>query len=128
MTYRLTAFDLTEIFDNDTVRTAWLSYVFRRVERLVEDEHPTLLVLDEAWKLLDDPYFEARLKDWMLTMRKKNVAVVLLTQRVSHITNSAAGDAILESAVTRLVYPSAFNTKRSLPRCTLRQRKARFCR
>ncbi len=111
---RLTAFDLTEIFDNDLVRTAWLSYVFRRIERLVEDEHPTLLVLDEAWKLLDDPYFEARLKDWMLTMRKKNVAVVLLTQRVSHIKNSAAGDAILESAVTRLVYPSAFNTEAEL--------------
>lgn len=111
---KLTAFDLTEIFDNDVVRTAWLSYVFRRVERLVEDEHPTLLVLDEAWKLLDDPYFQARLKDWMLTMRKKNVAVTLLTQRVSHIKNSAAGDAILESAVTRLVYPSAFNTEAEL--------------
>ncbi|MDH6298780.1 type IV secretion system protein VirB4 [Agrobacterium fabrum] len=110
----VTAFDLSEIFDNDTVRTAWLSYVFRRVERLVEDEHPTLLVLDEAWKLLDDPYFESRLKDWMLTMRKKNVAVVLLTQRVSHIKNSRAGDAILESAVTRLVYPSAFNTEAEL--------------
>ncbi|WP_308642743.1 DUF87 domain-containing protein [Mesorhizobium sp. GbtcB19] len=109
-----TAFDLTEIFDNDVVRTAWLSYVFRRIERLVEDEHPTLLVLDEAWKLLDDPYFQTRLKDWMLTMRKKNVAVILLTQRVSHIKNSAAGDAILESAVTRLVYPSSFNTEAEL--------------
>ncbi len=110
----ITAFDLSEIFDNDTVRTAWLSYVFRRIERLVEDEYPTLLVLDEAWKLLDDAYFESRLKDWMLTMRKKNVAVVLLTQRVSHIKNSRAGDAILESAVTRLIYPSAFNTEAEL--------------
>lgn len=111
---RFTAFDLSEIFDNNLIRTAWLSYVFRRIERLVEDEHPTLLVLDEAWKLLDDAYFQTRLKDWMLTMRKKNVAVVLLTQRVSHIKNSAAGDAILESAVTRLVYPSSFNTESEL--------------
>ncbi len=123
---RLTAFDLTEIFDNDIVRTAWLSYVFRRVERLVEDEHPTLLVLDEAWKLLDDPYFEARLKDWMLTMRKKNVAVVLLTQRVSHIKNSRAGDAILESAVTRIVYPSAFNTETELSPLNLTPAETEF--
>jgi type IV secretion system protein VirB4 len=123
---RLTAFDLTEIFDNDIVRTAWLSYVFRRVERLVEDEHPTLLVLDEAWKLLDDPYFESRLKDWMLTMRKKNVAVVLLTQRVSHIKNSRAGDAILESAVTRLVYPSAFNTEAELAPLNLTPMETEF--
>ena len=80
----VTGFDLSEIFDTPAVRTAWLSYVFRRIERLVEDGRPTLLVLDEAWKLLDDEYFERRLKDWMLTMRKKNVAVVLLTQRVAH--------------------------------------------
>jgi type IV secretion system protein VirB4 len=122
----ITAFDLSEIFDNDLVRTAWLSYVFRRIERLVEDEHPTLLVLDEAWKLLDDPYFESRLKDWMLTMRKKNVAVVLLTQRVSHIKNSRAGDAILESAVTRLVYPSSFNTETELAPLHLTPTEATF--
>ncbi|MEI2387445.1 DUF87 domain-containing protein [Breoghania sp. JC706] len=123
---RVTAFDLTEIFDNAIVRTAWLSYVFRRIERQVEDEEPTLLVLDEAWKLLDDPYFEVRLKDWMLTMRKKNVAVVLLTQRVSHIVNSAAGDAILESAVTRLVYPSSYNTEAELAPLNLTPTESAF--
>ncbi len=122
----LTAFDLTEIFDNDIVRTAWLSYVFRRIERLVEDGHPTLLILDEAWKLLDDPYFEARLKDWMLTMRKKNVVVVLLTQRVSHIKNSRAGEAILESAVTRIVYPSSFNTEAELAPLNLTPAETEF--
>jgi len=122
----ITAFDLTEIFDNDTVRTAWLSYVFRRIERLVEDGNPTLLVLDEAWKLLDDPYFQLRLKDWMLTMRKKNVAVVLLTQRVSHLVNSAAGDAILESAVTRLVYPSSYNTEAELEPLNLTPTESAF--
>jgi type IV secretion system protein VirB4 len=123
---RISAFDLTEIFDNDIIRTAWLSYVFRRIERLVEDEYPTLLVLDEAWRLLDDPYFQVRLKDWMLTMRKKNVAVLLLTQRVSHITNCAAGDAILESAVTRLVYPSSYNTEAELEPLNLTPTESAF--
>lgn len=122
----ITAFDLTEIFDNDIIRTAWLSYVFRRIERLVEDEYPTLLVLDEAWRLLDDPYFQLRLKDWMLTMRKKNVAVVLLTQRVSHIANCASGDAILESAVTRLVYPSSYNTEAELAPLNLTPSESAF--
>lgn len=120
------AFDLSEIFDNDDVRTAWLSYVFRRIERIVEDERPTLLVMDEAWKLLDDPYFQSRLKDWMLTMRKKNVAVILLTQRVSHITESAAGGAILESVVTRLIYPSNRNTPQELSPLNLTDREADF--
>ncbi|MDD9908693.1 MAG: type IV secretion protein [Ahrensia sp.] len=122
----ITAFDLSEIFDNDDVRTAWLSYVFRRIERIVEDERPTLLVMDEAWKLLDDPYFQSRLKDWMLTMRKKNVAVILLTQRVSHIAESAAGGAILESVVTRLIYPSNRNTAEELAPLNLTDRERDF--
>ena len=122
----IVAFDLSEIFDNDDVRTAWLSYVFRRIERIVEDERPTLLVMDEAWKLLDDPYFQSRLKDWMLTMRKKNVAVILLTQRVSHISDSAAGGAIIESVVTRLVYPSNRNTPQELEPLNLTDREREF--
>lgn len=110
----VTGFDLTEILDVPSVRTAWLSYVFRRIERTVEDGRPTLLILDEAWKLLDDPYFEARLKDWMLTMRKKNVAVVMLTQRVSHIAESRAGNSILESVNTTIVFPNRRNTAAEL--------------
>ena len=104
---RIMAFDLTEILDAPRARTAWLAYVFRRIERLVEDGRPTLIVLDEAWRLLDDPYFQSRLKDWMLTMRKKNVVVALLTQRVAHITESAAGGAILESAATTILFPNS---------------------
>lgn len=122
----IVAFDLSEIFDNNDVRTAWLSYVFRRIERIVEDERPTLIVMDEAWKLLDDPYFQSRLKDWMLTMRKKNVAVILLTQRVSHISESAAGGAIIESVVTRLIYPSNRNTADELAPLNLTDREREF--
>lgn len=122
----IVGFDLTEIFDNDDVRTAWLSYVFRRIERTVEDERPTLLVMDEAWKLLDDPYFQSRLKDWMLTMRKKNVAVILLTQRVSHISESAAGGAIIESVTTKLIYPSNRNTQEELAPLNLSDRERDF--
>ena len=110
----VTGFDLTELLDVPAVRTAWLSYVFRRIERTIEDGRPTLVVLDEAWKLLDDPYFQSRLKDWMLTMRKKNVAVVMLTQRVSHIADSRAGNSILESIATTILFPNSRNTQTEL--------------
>ncbi len=122
----VTGFDLTEIFDTAPVRTAWLAYVFRRIERLIEDGAPTLIVLDEAWKLLDDGYFERRLKDWMLTMRKKNVAVLLLTQRVAHIRESRAGGSILESAVTTILYPNSRNTPEELAPLALTDRELDF--
>ncbi|MFK7846058.1 MAG: type IV secretion protein, partial [Rhodothermales bacterium] len=107
-------------------RTAWRSYVFPGIERAVADERPTLLVMAEAWKLLADPYFQTRLKDWMLTMRKKNVAVILLTQRVSHITESAAGGAIIESVTTKLIYLSNRNTHEELAPFNLSDRERDF--
>ena len=122
----VTGFDLTEIFDAPAIRTAWLSYVFRRIERVVDDERPTLVVLDEAWKLLDDPYFEGRLKDWMLTMRKKNVAVVLLTQRLSHVVDSKAGGAIIEGTATTLLFPHSRNTRSELAALNLTDSELAF--
>ena len=123
---QVTAFDLTEIFDSPSVRTAWLSYVFRRIERTVEDGHPTIIVLDEAWKMLDDGYFQSRLKDWMLTMRKKNVVVVMLTQRVSHIAESRAGGSILESTVTQILFPSSKNRPDELAPLGLTDRETEY--
>ena len=122
----VTGFDLSEVLDIPAVRTAWLSYVFRRIERTVEDGRPTLVVLDEAWKMLDDAYFQSRLKDWMLTMRKKNVAVVMLTQRVSHITESRAGGSILESAATQILFPSSSTTQGELDALRLTDAEADF--
>ena len=64
--------DMSEILDLGTERSALLAYLFRRIERVIEDRRPTLIVIDEAWKMLDDPIFEKRLHDWLVTMRKKN--------------------------------------------------------
>ena len=103
----LIGIDMTEIMDLNRERMAVLSYLFRRIERLVEDRRPSLIVLDEAWKLLDDGYFANRLKDWMLTMRKKNVALVMLIQQTSQLEESKAGRAIVENTVTRMIFPNA---------------------
>ena len=62
----------------------------------------------------------------MLTMRKKNVAVVLLTQRVAHIRESQAGGAILESAATTILYPNSRNTPQELAPLALTDRELDF--
>ena len=95
------------VAEQDKLTIDWLKTVSPDWAQFTEREDGSLILLDEAWKLLDDGYFEARLKDWMLTMRKKNVALVMLTQRVSHVAESRAGGSILESIATTLVFPSS---------------------
>ena len=55
----IVGFDLTGILDSESEkeRMAVLSYLFRRVERKIEDRKPTIIVIDEAWKALGQSLF-----------------------------------------------------------------------
>ena len=82
-----------------------LTYLFHRLEARF-DGRPTLLVLDEAWLFLDHPLFAARIREWLKTLRKKNVAVVFATQSLADIERSSIAPAILECCPTRIFLPN----------------------
>ena len=83
-----------------------LSYLFHRLERRF-DGAPTLLILDEAWLFLDHPMFAERLREWLKTLRKKNVSVVFATQSLSDVSQSSIAPALIESCPTRIFLPNA---------------------
>jgi type IV secretion system protein TrbE len=82
-----------------------LSYLFHRLEERF-DGAPTLLLLDEAWLFLDNPLFAARIREWLKTLRKKNVAVVFATQSLADISGSSIAPAIIESCPQRIFLPN----------------------
>jgi type IV secretion system protein VirB4 len=84
---------------------AVLAYLFHRIECLL-DGSPVLLIIDEGWLALDDPTFGAQLREWLKTLRKKNVSVVFATQSLADIEKSPIAAAIVESCPTRLFLPN----------------------
>ncbi|KSB91698.1 conjugal transfer protein TrbE [Caulobacter vibrioides] len=80
---------------------AVLSYLFHRLEAEL-DGSPTLIPVDEGWLALDDPAFASQLRAWLKTLRKKNAAVVFVTQSLADIEGSAIAPAIIESCPTRI--------------------------
>jgi type IV secretion system protein VirB4 len=101
-------FDLTGILDSESEkeRMAVLSYLFRRVERVIEDRKPTIIVIDEAWKALDNPYFADRLSNWLVTARKQNASVVMMTQYASQLAKTRVGKTIIEAVPTQVLLPN----------------------
>jgi len=81
-----------------------LTYLFHRLEAGF-DGRPTLLIIDEAWTFLDDPQFSARIREWLKTLRKKNVAVVFATQSLADIERSPIAPALIEACMTRIFLP-----------------------
>ncbi len=97
--------DLTQILDDTAARAPAMLYLFHRVaERL--DGTPTIIVVDEGWKALDDPGFALRLKDLEKTIRKRNGLVGFITQSAHDLVSSSVGPAIIEQSPTQLFLPN----------------------
>ena len=98
-------FEMEELIELPGLVAPVLTYLFHALERRF-DGRPTLLVLDEAWIFLDDPLFAHRIREWLKTLRKKNVAVLFSTQSLADIAASRIAPAIIESCPTRIFLPN----------------------
>src|SRR3546814_9527656 len=55
---------------------------------------------------LDEPSFAARIRQWLKTLRKKNVSVIFATQSLADIKDSSIAPAIIESCASRIFLPN----------------------
>lgn len=98
-------FETEALLGQASVVAPVLSYLFHRLEERF-DGRPTLLILDEAWIFLDHPLFAARIREWLKTLRKKNVSVLFATQSLADIDGSTIAPAIIESCPQRIFLPN----------------------
>ena len=98
---RTVGFDMSAILDDPQARTPALLYFFHRVEERL-DGTPSIIVVDEGWKALDDEVFVRRIKDWEKTIRKKNGIVGFATQSAQDALESRISSAIIEQAATQI--------------------------
>ena len=82
-----------------------LLYLFHRIETLL-DGRPRLIVLDEAWTLLDNPLFLAKIREWLKVLRKKNAAVIFATQSLADLIGSPLLPVLQESCPTKIFLPN----------------------
>jgi type IV secretion/conjugal transfer VirB4 family ATPase len=101
-------FELKRLIDmDDRVLLPVLLYLFHRVEQRLEGGRPSLLVIEEAWLPLMKSVFAARIKQWLLTLRKQNTAVVMATQSLAQLWESPNRHILLESCPTKILLGNA---------------------
>ena len=98
--------DLAGAAEHADLCEAALSYLLERMRLEIEDPAETarlkLMVVDEAWRYMQDPAVLAYLAEAAKTWRKKNAALVLATQSAVDVTGTAGAAALLESIPTKL--------------------------
>lgn len=102
---RWQTFEMSELIGMKAALQPVLTYIFRTLEGRF-DGRPTLLVLDEAWLFLDQGAFAAKIREWLKTLRKFNVAVVFATQSLADVARSSIAPALIESCPTRVFLPN----------------------
>ncbi|MCG8596683.1 MAG: conjugal transfer protein TrbE [Kiloniellales bacterium] len=98
-------FEMEDLMHEASLVPPVLTYLFHRLETRF-DGRPSLLILDEAWVFLDNPIFAGRIREWLKTLRKKNVSVIFATQSLSDIAGSAIAPVLIESCPTRVFLPN----------------------
>jgi type IV secretion/conjugal transfer VirB4 family ATPase len=98
-------FEMGDLMANRSAVGPVLTYLFHSLERRF-DGRPTLLVLDEAWLFLDSTALAGKIREWLKTLRKLNVAVVFATQSLADIAGSTIAAALIESCPTRIFLPN----------------------
>ncbi|MBU1665189.1 MAG: hypothetical protein KKG92_07305, partial [Gammaproteobacteria bacterium] len=108
----LTCIEMGEVFLYPNVARAFLDYAFHRLMRTVMEVGPdgrpipTLVYLEECQHLLADESFEAKVKDWLETFRKKLTAVWMTTQSPESVLTSRIWPAVRDNVRTRILLPN----------------------
>lgn len=82
-----------------------LQFLFDRLDELFEKRpQPTLLILDEAWKFISHKMFRTKIKEWLKTLRKKQVFVIFALQNIQDIDDA---EEFLTSCHTKIFLPNS---------------------
>ena len=102
---RIFGFEMGEILKDKYALGPVLLYLFHRIQKSL-DGSPTMIVLDEAWALIDNPIFAPKIKDWLKTLRKLNTFVVFATQSVEDASKSSISDTLVQQTATQIFLPN----------------------
>ena len=98
-------FEMGELLASKTTMIPVLLYLFQRIQMSL-DGTPTMIILDEAWALIDNKVFASKIKDWLKTLRKLNGMVVFATQSVEDAVGSSISDTLIQQTATQIFLPN----------------------
>lgn len=98
-------FEMGDVLMNKACLVPVLLYLFHRIQ-ISLDGTPTMIILDEAWSLIDNKIFAGKIRDWLKTLRKLNGMVVFATQSVEDAVNSSISDTLIQQTATQIFLPN----------------------
>jgi type IV secretion system protein VirB4 len=98
-------FEMGQVLKDKSSIGPVLLYLFHKINSAL-DGRPTMIVLDEAWALIDNDVFAPKIKDWLKVLRKLNAFVIFATQSVEDAASSPISDTLVQQTATQIYLPN----------------------
>ncbi|KPA14727.1 conjugal transfer protein TrbE, partial [Candidatus Magnetomorum sp. HK-1] len=100
-------FEMGSLLENNSETVVpVLLYLFYMIEKRLDKESPTLIVLDEVWLYLENTIFSQRIRLWLKTLRKMWGYVVFATQEIDDLQESSIYTSLENSTQTEIWLPN----------------------
>ncbi len=98
-------FDITKLLE---VKEAVVPVAFYLMHRIYQslDGTPTMIVVDEAWRLLDHAAFAPRLELWLDMVRNRNGMVIFASESIQDVEKSNLTKKITDKTSTQIFLPN----------------------
>ena len=100
----INAFDLTPIINKKSILIPIVTYLLHKIEEDL-DGSPTILVLDEAWQLLDNYAIGPYITDFLKRLQEKNCIVIFATESPDKASTSNITSPIHDNIATQIFLP-----------------------
>lgn len=100
----LHAFDMSKKLRASPAGVPLFSYLMHRIINNL-DGRPTIIVLHEAWTLLENEFFAPRMESLLEMLRQNNVMVISTTQNPADCAGSRTLQTLMQSCATRIYVP-----------------------
>lgn len=97
-------FNLSELLDHPNLLIPVASYLLHRITMTL-DGAPSIIVLDEAWQLLNSPMFAPRIRQWLAYLSSKNALAVMTTEDLERADSSGLSSDIIASVASQIYMP-----------------------
>ncbi len=104
---KLTLWDISRWANDPATRVPLAGYLLHRLTGLLNGT-PTLMVLDEGFRLLDTPLFSARISGWCDYLSQQNAAALITTDTIEDSASYPYSAIITSKAATIFAMPDKF--------------------
>ncbi len=106
VTSRKIGFELGVLMETPQAAPAVIAYLLHKVVEQLNGE-PAIIVLDEAWQMMDNPVFSSQLGAWLEMLRKRNTLVIMATEKAEEVLTSPLSADIMKQVATQIYLPNA---------------------